>query len=170
MPATPFDARSFALSTDLDVPSFRTRNLPSVGVLVEGAKEPTDFGWWLLDQMAQHRPRLSQIDLARKADIGQATISRWIYDPKIRPDTHKLARLANALNVSHSEVLQRAGHGALRPVTITPEPLDATVAKLRLCLDPTSPLTDDERATLRQVVDGVLLGYERALRRRKRVS
>ncbi len=136
---------------------------------MEGAKEPTAFGWWLLQQMADHQPRLSQVDLARLTGIGQATISRWIYTD-IRPDTDKLARLADALDLSRGEVLQRAGHGTLRPIQapFEPEPMDPLGAEIVMAIHPSSPLTDDERAALRAALDGVMYGYRTALRRRRK--
>lgn len=135
---------------------------------MEGKRPPTEFGWWLLHRMAEHEPRLSQIDLARLVGVGQATVSRWIYQEGIRPDTDALARLADALGVSRSEVLHRAGHGTVRPVAIDPEPVDPLLIELRRALDPSSNLTPDERNNIYNGVKAILTAYAPALRRTKR--
>lgn len=138
---------------------------------MEGARKPTPFGWYLLHRMAEHEPRLTQSDLARLAGVGQATISRWIYDD-IRPDTERLGRLALALGVSKNELLQRAGHGtaALDLEDLGEPALHPILAEARMMLDPASPLTDEERDNLEQVLTGIVAPYRRAMRRRRRVS
>lgn len=138
---------------------------------MEGARQPTPFGWYLLHRMAEHEPRLTQSDVARLADVGQATISRWIYE-NMKPDTERLGRLALALGVSKNELLQRAGHGtATLDLEELGEPvLHPILAEARMMLDPTSPLTPDERETLEQVLTGIISPYRRAMRRRRRVS
>lgn len=139
---------------------------------MDGAKEPTPFGWWLLHQMAGHEPRLSQTDVARLAGVGQSTISRWIYDPDIKPETGRLGRLAEVLGVSKNELLQRAGHGtADTSITVDAGPvLTPNLAEAQRMLDPSSPLTADERHMLDQGIAALVGAYRHAMRRRKRVS
>ncbi len=137
---------------------------------MEGARQPTAFGWYLLHRMAEHEPRLTQTDVARLAGVGQATISRWIYE-EIKPDTERLGRLALALGVTKNELLQRAGHGTAALDLDLGEPaLHPILAEARMMLDPASPLTDDERHNLEQVLTGIVAPYRRAMRRRRRVS
>jgi transcriptional regulator with XRE-family HTH domain len=119
--------------------------------------------------MAEHQPRLSQIDLARAAKIGQATVSRWIYQEGIRPKTDELSRAADVLNVTRSEILHRAGHGTIRPINPPPpEPEHPLVTKLRRALDHSSTLTDEERTNLELGAGALLAAYDPALRRTRR--
>jgi hypothetical protein len=120
--------------------------------------------------MAEHQPRLSQIDLARAANIGQATVRRWIYQNPILPKPDELSRAAKVLGVDPNEMSSRAGYGAIRPVNPPPppEPEHPLVAKLRRALDHSSTLTDEERTNLELGAGALLAAYDPALRRTRR--
>ncbi len=157
MSTTSFYERSLAGAAAEPVRSFRAR----MESQVSGERQPTDFGWWVLKQMADRNPPMSQADLARRVRVSQSTVSRWIYDP-IRPDTDKLAQLADALDLDRGEVLTRAGHG--RPATVTEgASTDPRLAKLAILLGHNSPIPESELAVLRSVVDGVIAPYEKYL-------
>lgn len=135
---------------------------------VSDGKQPTDFGWWLLQRMADRDSPLSQADLAKRVRVSQSTISRWIYDP-IRPDTDKLTQLADALGLNRGEVLERAGHG--RPGgAVTAAPTDPLLAKLAILVGEHSPVPAGEHETLRAVLTGVIAPYERYLSRARRTG
>jgi transcriptional regulator with XRE-family HTH domain len=133
--------------------------------------EPTEFGLWLMRKMAAHEPPLSQAELARRSGIGQATISRWIFQEHT-PDTRKLEKLATALDVSFAEVLTIAGHGtpaedisaALAGLRPGVEPL---AAELSAMLEDGSPLTEQDRQMLEQVVDRLIDPYRKLFRTRR---
>lgn len=133
--------------------------------------EPTVFGLWLMRKMATHEPPLSQAELARRSGIGQATISRWIFQEH-KPDTRRLEKLATALGVPFAEVLTIAGHGTpsedistalagLRP------DIDPLAIELSTMLDEESPLDGRDREMLRQVVDRLVDPYRKLFRTRR---
>lgn len=95
-------------------------------------KTPTDFGAWLLAQLA--RREMTQSDLARA--IGKQTnqISRWIYI-YAQPWPDACALIASALGVDEREVLERAGHIDPPPSSLTPLQ-DRAIALIRLIDDP----------------------------------
>lgn len=151
-------------SADVELPlhSFHMR---------KGVEEPTEFGYFLLSKMAAHEPPLSQAELARRTGVGQASISRWIYKPG-RPEPEKLQLLADTLGIKYDDLLALAGYG--RPsqnavgVPARPRPeLIPLAAELSAMLQAESPLTDDDRAYIENVVDRIIDPYRRAMRRRR---
>src|SRR5262245_21166055 len=72
-------------------------------------RQPTEFGWFLLRHMAA--AELSQAELARRIDVSQSTVSRWIYRTG-RPDPDKLDALAGVLGITKSELLTITGYGS----------------------------------------------------------
>ncbi len=132
---------------------------------MSGERQPTDFGWWILKQMADRNPPMSQADLARRVRVSQSTVSRWIYDP-IRPDTDKLAQLADALDLDRGEVLTRAGHGRPTPAADQP-PADPLLAKLAILAGPNSPVPPARVAKLRATLELVIEPYEEYLTHRR---
>lgn len=125
-------------------------------------RQPTDLGWWLLQQMAAHTPPLSQSDLARRTGVGQATISRWIYHP-IRPDTDKLAKLAHALGADLGDLLHLAGHGRPTHGPDTPPTADPLLAKISILIGDHSPVPPERLARLRAHLEMVIEPYEQHL-------
>jgi hypothetical protein len=151
--------------------SIRARMAPQVS---DDDRVPTEFGWWISNHMANHKPPIeSQSALARmlydearrrglNVNIGQSTISRWIYH-EVKPDPAKVVLLAGVFGVPEGEVLHRAGHG--QPTA--PEPTtDPLLLKLNALLGDPSPIPAAELETLRTVLAGVLAPYERYLRLR----
>lgn len=125
-------------------------------------RQPTPFGWYLIRLMAAHDPQMTQSDLARRTNIGQATISRWIYG-SAKPDPDKLALLADALGLDHNDLLHRAGHTTTAPTPRT-DPTDHPIAaEIRVMLGPDSPLPLGERNVLETVLNGVLTPYRHHL-------
>jgi hypothetical protein len=150
--------------------SIRARMAPQVS----DDKQPTEFGWWLLRQMANHRPPIaSQSALSRalydearrvgaNVNIGQSTISRWIYHD-VKPDPGKVVLLAGIFGVTEGEILHRAGHGRPTP----PQPTtDQLLVKLNTLLGEPSPIPAAELDILRSVLTGVIAPYEQYLRLR----
>lgn len=137
----------------------------------KGSDEPTEFGYFVMKKMAAHDPPLSQAELARRTGVGQATISRWIFNPG-RPNSEKLRLLATTLGVDYAQLLTIAGYGepsgdittALSELRPEVDPLSAELAAM---LAPSSPLTDDDRAFLGHTVDRLIDPYRRAMRRRR---
>lgn len=133
--------------------------------------QPTEFGNWLLVQMAN--AGLTQSELARQTGLAQATISRWIYHPG-RPDPDKLNQLARALGVNALELHRRAGHLAPeaneRPgKVVSAEPLNwpPIAAEIRAMLADDSPIGATDRDALATILDRVIDPYRRRMRRRK---
>lgn len=135
---------------------------------MEGGREPTPLGWYLLRRMAAHDPPLRQADLAAAVGVSQSTISRWIYQPDIRPDDTLLHKAATYLTADPAELLQLAGYyveAAHRPAL--PEPDPERVTKIRLIL--TSPaIPAAERAAFEAALDAISMPYERYLPTRQR--
>lgn len=135
---------------------------------MEGAKEPTPLGWYLLRHMAAHEPPLKQADLADAVGVSQSTISRWIYQPDIRPDDVLLKRAADYLHTDPADLLQLAGYyveasqGQPHP---EPDPEQITRARLILASPAIPP---DKRAALLSVLDAVLAAYDIYLPARQR--
>jgi transcriptional regulator with XRE-family HTH domain len=136
----------------------------------KGSEEPTEFGYFVLRKMADHDPPLSQAELGRRTGVGQSTISRWIFSPG-RPNTEKLKLLASALNIDYNGLLTIAGYG--QPSEDIAEALsglrsdvDPLAEELSSMLDERSPLTDGDRAFLRNTVDRIIDPYRRTMRRR----
>lgn len=122
-------------------------------------------------KMAEHEPHLSQAELARRTGVGQATISRWIYKPG-RPNSDKLQLLASTLEVSYGELLTIAGYGepaeditqALSDLRPTGDPLGDELSEM-LAAD--SPLSDDDRSLLREMVSRCMEPAREVMRRRR---
>jgi transcriptional regulator with XRE-family HTH domain len=135
-------------------------------------KDLTDFGWWLQDKLRERE--LTQTALADKARVAQATISRWT-EKDIRPDTKKLAQVADALGLNDAERVEmfaRAGHHATAtaitdPPVIEARPLPPILAEAWQMLDPASPLSDEARAEIETWFDRILGLHRPAMRRRK---
>lgn len=126
---------------------------------------PSDFGWWLLQQMAAAEPPYSQAGLGRVAKISQSTINRLIHTPGVRPDPDTLQRLANALGVPYAEVLHRAGYTTTpTPPTDQPQtrPVLARIARVLDALD-----GDPDQPQLELVLDAVIGPWEEKLSRRR---
>ncbi len=132
-------------------------------------RQPTEFGWWLLQQMAAQQPPLSQAALARATRVSDSTVSRWIYTEG-RPDADKLADLARVLGVDRGELLHMTGYGRPHEPTQRHQPDDPLLAKLALLLADPSPVPPDDLVTLRTVLTGVIAPYERHLNRPRRIS
>lgn len=154
--------RSRTAEAELPLHSFHMR---------KGSEEPTEFGYFLVSKMAKHEPPLSQAELARRTGVGQASISRWIYKPG-RPEPEKLRLLADALDVDYDDLLTLAGYG--RPSDDVTSALasarldiDQLASELSAMLEGESPLTDDDRAYIRNTVDRIIDPYRRAMRRRR---
>lgn len=75
-----------------------------------------DFGVWLDRQLS--RREWSQADLARRLNVQNATVSRWISGVR-QPDTESCERIADVLFLDVDEVLAIAGH---RPCDIDIDP------------------------------------------------
>jgi transcriptional regulator with XRE-family HTH domain len=139
---------------------------------MDEAREPTEFGWYLMQIMASQTPKLSQSDFARVVGVSQSTVSRWIYSPS-KPEPEKLGKIADALKVSKDELLYRAGHATTptashtRPTASEPAPHPLAV-DVRLLLAQSSPVPADERAALEAVLGGVLMPYRKYLRAGRR--
>lgn len=130
-------------------------------------RTPTEFGLFIMRAMAAHDPPLNQGELAKRADVSQSTISRWIYSPG-KPDTRRLDRLATALDVDYGELLSIAGHG--RPAERVPDPgwpTDRLAQEIDAMLGGTSPLTEADRQYIRSMVDRVIDPYRRQMKRRR---
>ncbi len=128
----------------------------------------TEFGHFLRRKMAAHNPPLSQAELARRAGVGQASVSRWIKGPG-PPSVDSLRKLSDVLNVDYPTLLTVAGYGEPDPDVSTalaglrPQ-VDDLAAELSLMIDAGSPLSDDERTFLRHMVDRLVDPYRGAMR------
>lgn len=138
---------------------------------VPATKEPTELGWWLLSEMTARN--LSQTDLAIRMGVAQATISRWIYQA-IRPDTDKLAQLADALmldEAQRADLFRRAGHtlaSVQADETVkAPQPMHVLAVEIQRMLAAESPLSDDDRRVLEMLLDRVIEPYRKVMRRRR---
>lgn len=69
-----------------------------------------NFGAWLQKQL--NRRQWTQTELAKRAGVGQTTVSAWLRGARL-PDALSCDKIADALFLSRDEVLARAG---LRPV------------------------------------------------------
>lgn len=134
------------------------------------AKEPTELGRWLLDEM--ERRNLSQTALAGSMGIAQATISRWILTD-IQPERDKIMRLADALALTAAELAELSAITGLnlaadsdRPALAAPamHPLAAEVARM-LAAD--SPVVGEDRRVLELLLERVVDPYRKVMRRRK---
>ncbi len=170
MTAMPIDARSLDSPSNGAIP-FRGRNARLVNggqwAIMEGDRNPTELGWYLLRRMAAHDPPFTQAEFATAMKVSQSTVSRWIY-ADIRPDPALLHRAANVLGDDPNHILTVVGYvGATPPPSTDVEPDRPLVDRLRHVLS--GPLTDAERATLEAVIAGVLQPYEsrQPVRRRR---
>lgn len=173
MPSTRIDARSLDDSPERPVVPFRARNVFEVNgssfALMDGSRQPTDLGWWLLRHMAAQDPPLKQAAFADKMGIGRSSVSRWIHED-IQPDLNLLIRAADVLGGSRAEILRLAGYGDAVPTTPEPRSDHPLVARMRRVLAPESPLSHDDRATLEAVLDGILKPYEHHPAQRRRTG
>lgn len=87
--------------------------------------------------------RWTQSDLAEKMGVGAFHISRWEND-RVRPNSGTLQKLADALNISMSELMGEA----------EPPPLasDNTVQFLKAIVR----LEDEDRKVLKHIIDALL--------------
>jgi transcriptional regulator with XRE-family HTH domain len=134
------------------------------------AKEPTELGRWLLDEM--DRRGLSQTALAAGMGIGQATISRWIYTD-IQPERDKIMRLADALTLA---VAERAELSAITGLNLAADPdrptatvpaMHPRAAEIARMLAPDSPISEDDRHVLELLLERIVDPYRKVMRRRK---
>ncbi len=100
--------------------------------------------------------------------VGQSTISRWIYQP-IKPDTDKLALLADTLGLDLGELLVRAGHsGAVAASPEVPQRERHRLSvEIDLMLAGSSPIPAADRAALETLLDRAIDPYRRVMRRRR---
>jgi transcriptional regulator with XRE-family HTH domain len=67
----------------------------------------TTFGEWLDDRLREHGWK--QTAFARMLDVAPSTVNAWVND--VSPPRRRVcARIADLLNVSRREVLERAGY------------------------------------------------------------
>ncbi len=170
MPSTRFDARSSGGAPNRPVLGFPGRNVYEVNgsqyALMNGTRQPTELGWWLLRHMAAHDPPLKQAALAKAMEVGQTTVSRWIHED-LQPTASLLIRAADILGGSRREILQAAGYGDDVVTAIdepTPDQDHPLVARLRRVLGPDGPRNPADRAaleaTLEVILDGILRPWE----------
>ncbi len=135
---------------------------------VSDDRQPTRFGWWLLQQMASLTPPLGQSDLARAThgQISQATISRWIYSPG-KPNPDKVILLAPILGVDTGEILYHAGHAQPARATTDRPATDPLMAKLAILIGDHSPVPATRLNKLRATLELVIEPYEEYLTRRR---
>lgn len=140
------------------VTSFRVANSASAP-----DRRPTEFGLYLLKGMAAAGVT-SQRDLARRAVVSNSTVTRLIYGEGA-PDRETLEKVAAALGLDYGEMLARAGHG--RPaggqeqISIHPRAVEVD-----LLLSSDSPLSEQDRRYLDDMIERLVAPYRRYLRRR----
>ncbi|GAA2347154.1 helix-turn-helix domain-containing protein [Dactylosporangium salmoneum] len=138
----------------------------SPGILAdvaEGTRTPTDFGAYLLGRMST-KGMQRQVDLARAAGVGDATISRLIYSSEFTPDVRTLERIAEALGVPATDLVARR-MGDLQP----PKVLPPVLVELAAMLDPESPLPAEDRRRLESMLE-LLADANRGAMLRKRTA
>lgn len=121
-------------------------------------RQPTEFGMYLLELMAAKGMTSTQLRAA--TGVSTSTITRLIYGA-MTPDPQLLERLAEGLGVPADDLVSR-WTGGLKP----PESLPAIAAELARMLQPTSPLSDDDRQFLETMVDRLVGPYRKMMRRR----
>jgi transcriptional regulator with XRE-family HTH domain len=137
------------------------------------AKEPTAFGSWLLSQMDSRD--LSQTDLAKRIGITQPTVSRWIYRQAL-PETAPLTRLADQFGLNDAErveLFRLAGHS----VTVAPvaagtdgqaaRPTHALAVEIQAMLSTDSPIPEEDRRALENLLELVVHPYRKVMQRGK---
>lgn len=83
------------------------------------------LGTWLQEQMRAHG-RMKQADVARRLDVSQSMVSRWLRAEAVpEPDNCRL--LARLFGVSEATVLHLAGHMVEEPDEVPVPPLSHAV-------------------------------------------
>ena len=126
-------------------------------------RRPTEFGLYLLRGMSTAGVT-SQRDLARRAGVSNSTITRLIYGEGA-PDRETLEKVAVALGLDYGDVLARADHG--RPAVGQEQiSLHPRAVEVDLLLSADSPLSEEDRRYLDDMIGRLVAPYRRYLRRR----
>lgn len=136
---------------------------------VTGERDVT-FGAWLEARMADQRPPVSRAEVKRRTGVSLSTVSRWINDDA-RPTVDNLTLLAPLLSVGRSELLLRAGYSPDPEVAAAPlsevRVVDPLAAEIDRMLDPASPLTEEDRHTLRILLERMVEPHRKVMKRRR---
>lgn len=124
-------------------------------------RTPTEFGRYLLAAMKRAGfSNLSQF--SRAAGLGSSVTHRWVFGGA-DPSLPALAQASRKLGVSLGELVAQAypdDFGDLAAGSGNP-----VVAELALMLDPTSPLSPEDRELIEVMIARFLEPYRRKLRK-----
>jgi transcriptional regulator with XRE-family HTH domain len=127
--------------------------------------QPTRLGQLILNRMAEVGLR-TQIDLAAAAKVGQATVSRLMYDPSRRHTYEVLAAVAAALKMPLETLAAAAYEHDPYPDDIEPTGVAPLAAEFARMLADDSPLDPVSQGILATIVDSVMDPYRKEMRRR----
>ncbi len=124
----------------------------------------TPLGERVIARMAEIGMR-TQRDLVARAEVGEATITRLLYDHR-RPKVETLRQVAVALDLPPDALLTVAYDDASVPLSTFPAlpPLAAEIGRM---LADDSPIAGEDRERLAAILDAVVAPYRRQMRKRK---
>ncbi len=108
----------------------------------------------------------TQLELVARSGLGQATVSRLLFDSARRHSVDTLRQAAVALDLPPDALLPIAYDDAAAPLPAFPvlPPLAAEVGRM---LSDDSPIAVEDRGRLAAILDAVVAPYRRQMRKRK---
>lgn len=130
----------------------------------QGAEE---FGTYLANFIARSGRFPDATTFARAAGISPSAVSRWV-NGRERPSPTALQKIAPHIGTTPRELFaiaypELSGDAAPEPAATEP-----VLAELAAMLDPGSPLSDEDRETIRTLVDRVIDSWRKQMRGRRR--
>jgi transcriptional regulator with XRE-family HTH domain len=125
------------------------------------------FGRYLAEFVARSGRFRDRTSLGRAAGVDPSSMSRYIRGEQ-RPDLKTLRKLAPIMGATTNELIAIAypeDTGEVEPLLVEVDPL---VSELAAMLAADSPLSVQERETVRTLVDRVIDPHRRQMRSRRR--
>lgn len=125
--------------------------------------EPTRLGWWIMQHMADHKPPLSQAEVAERAGVSQSTVSRWIYK-RIQPRSRKLNDIARIFDADLEEVKMLAGYGSSADLAALAVRRTRIATEIDEMLSDGSPIEPTEQTRIAVLLDHVIAPYRELMK------